>query len=61
MGEGGVAKLVVSELLGRVKGASEVDLLERFVDNCTASTEGNTVSLTVPPRGIASVLIDLAK
>ncbi len=61
MGEGGVAKLVVSELLGQVKGASEVDLLERYVDNCTASTEGNTVSVTVPPRGIASVLIDLAK
>ncbi|HEY3377679.1 MAG TPA: glycoside hydrolase family 38 C-terminal domain-containing protein [Armatimonadota bacterium] len=46
-------------LLGRLVSAQEVDLLERPLAASSAKTQGQTVTVTVPARGIASVLLRL--
>jgi alpha-mannosidase len=46
-------------LLGQIVGAQEVDLLERLVENSTALVDGETVTVTVPAYGIASVKVTL--
>jgi alpha-mannosidase len=44
---------------GEVVGVEEVDLMERPVAETTAGMDGNTVSVALPARGIASVKIRL--
>ena len=46
------------KLLGQFTGAKEADLLERPFAKSTAKLAGNTVSATVPARGIVTVLIE---
>ncbi len=45
------------ELLGRPDKATEVDLLERMKDDCTAAVDGEAVSVTVPAHGITAVMV----
>lgn len=49
------------ELMGRVTDAVETDLLERPLDGSAASVAGNTVSVSVPARGIATVRVGVQK
>jgi alpha-mannosidase len=52
------AKAVLDRgFLGPVKGAAEVDLLERPVAQSSAKVQGSAVSVALPARGIASVLV----
>ncbi len=51
------AKIAVGTILGRVKTAKEVDLLERPVAKGTAAVKNNVVSVKLPGRGIAAVLV----
>ena len=53
------AGIEIDGTLGSVSRAGEVDLLERYLDTCTATVQGNTVSVQVPARGIASVMIEM--
>ena len=54
------AKVELSKkLLGEVAGAQEIDLLERAVARSSAKSTGNTVSVNVPGRGIASVSVKI--
>jgi len=46
---------------GEVTQVEEVDLLERPVAKSTAKKSGNTVSVSVPRRGIASVKVALRR
>ena len=48
-------------LLGKVKSAVEVDLLERPLAKSSAKAQGNKVSVRLPARGIASVLVKLTR
>jgi alpha-mannosidase len=48
-------------LVGKVTGAVEVDLLERPLARSSAKAKGNTVSVALPARGIASVLVRLKR
>ncbi len=48
-------------VLGKVDSAIEVDLLERPLPRSSARVAGNTVSVDLPPRGIASVLVRLRR
>ena len=48
-------------LLGAVASAVEVDLIERPVQESSATARGNMVSVSVPARGIASVMIQLKR
>jgi alpha-mannosidase len=50
-----------ARLLGRVREAVEVDLLERPVVRSSARVRGNRVSVRLPARGIASVLVRLER
>ncbi len=50
-----------TDLLGEATDAEEVDLMERPVTDPTARAQGGTVSVRVPPRGIASVRWKLSK
>ena len=52
-----LAKIAVGAILGRVKTAKEVDLLERLVAKGTAAVKDNQVTVKVPGRGIAAVLV----
>ncbi len=51
------ARIVPADLLGRLRGAEEVDLLERRLAEGRAS--GGAVTVRVPPRGIRTLRIDL--
>ncbi|MFA5205139.1 MAG: glycoside hydrolase family 38 C-terminal domain-containing protein [Lentisphaeria bacterium] len=51
------AEMTVGSLLGRVRTARETDLLERPLARGTAAAKGGTVTVTVPARGIAVVLL----
>jgi len=50
-----------SKLLGKVKSAVEVDLIERPVQKSSAEAQGQKVRLKIPAHGIASVLVRFAK
>jgi len=53
------AKVTLDEqMMGRPTEAVEVDLLERPIENSTAKAARRTVSVTVPPHGIAAVKIN---
>jgi alpha-mannosidase len=50
-----------SALLGAVRAVTEVDLMERPLDTCTAElVDDATVRVQIPARGIASLLLRLA-
>jgi alpha-mannosidase len=49
------------DALGSILVAREVDLLERSLTPGSAATQGNTVTVTVPPLGIASVRVVFGK
>ena len=46
-------------LLGEVKAAQEVDLMERPMSEATAKVAGNVVQAAVPARGIVSVFVKI--
>jgi alpha-mannosidase len=48
-------------VLGKVLDAVEVDLLERPLQASSAKVKGNTVSVSLPARGIASVRVRLKR
>jgi alpha-mannosidase len=48
-------------LLGKIRDAVEVDLLERPLAASSAKVKGNTVSVALPARGIATVLVRLVR
>jgi alpha-mannosidase len=48
-------------VLGKVRDAVEVDLLERPVPRSSAKVKGNTVSVSLPSRGIATVQVRLQR
>jgi alpha-mannosidase len=54
------AKLATA-LLGKVMSVVEVDLMERPLPESTARVKGATVSVDLPTRGIASVLVRLKR
>ena len=60
-GKATVATATLDRLLGKVTDAVEVDLLERPTTKSTAKTRGNTVSVKLPARGIASVKVRMGK
>jgi len=49
-----------AELVGKVKKAVEVDLVERPLVKSTARVAGSRVSVAVPARGIATVRVEVA-
>ena len=49
------------DLLGEFASAKEVDLLEREVNGPTLKSSASAVSVSVPARGIASVVVKLKK
>jgi alpha-mannosidase len=50
-----------ARIAGKVTGAVEVDLMERTIPSNSARTRGQTVSVRVPARGLATVRIGLKK
>lgn len=50
-----------TDLVGEIASAAEVDLMERPAAKPTAKTNGDTVSISVPARGIASVSVKLKR
>jgi len=46
-----------ARLLGEVKAAQELDLMERPLPESTAKIAGNSVQIAVPARGIVSVMV----
>jgi alpha-mannosidase len=52
-----VSVQINTELLGRVREAVEVDLMERPVERGTARSSGNKVSVKVAARGIATLRV----
>jgi len=62
IGRKSTAKATLDEaFFGEVTQVEEVDLLERPVAKSTAKKSGNTVSVSVPRRGIASVKVALRR
>ena len=59
-GQATTANISICELLGAVASVQEVDLLERPVAKSHAGKQGNTVSVSVPALGIASVRVVFA-
>lgn len=49
------------DLAGKARKAVEVDLMERPLKQSTSKLEGNTVTLALPSRGIASVMVALER
>jgi len=53
------AGIAIDPALGKVKCATEVDLLERALDACALGTGDSSVNFTVPHHGIVSVKIEI--
>ena len=61
-GKESAARLSLDEgVAGKIVDAVEVDLMERPLGESSASVEGNSFTVEVPPRGISSVLVRLER
>jgi alpha-mannosidase len=60
-GKAATASVRIPATLGQPVRATETDLMERPLPKSTAKLRGDVVTVTIPPHGIASLRIDLAR